>query len=130
MSKSKLQTEIALSTTKAEYIGLSYALREVIPLMELLKEMKEKGFDVRNHKVKFHCRVFEDNSGAIEMALVQKWRPRTKHLATKLHHFRSYVNSGEISVHKIDASLQPADVLTKPLNSELLKHHRKTIMGW
>ena len=80
--------------------------------------MKEKGFDVLDHKVKVHCRVFEDNSGAIEMVVVHKWRPRTKHIATKLHHFRSYVNSGEISVHKIDTSLQPADVLTKPLNSE------------
>ena len=97
--------------------------------MELLKEMKEKGFEVLDHKVKVYCRVIEDNSGAIEMAVVHKWRPRTKHLATKLHHFRSYVNSGEISVHKIDKSLQPVDVITKPLNSELLKRHRKTIMG-
>ena len=85
--------------------------------MELLKEMKEKGFDVLDHKVKVHSRLFEDNSGAIEMTVVNKWRPRTEHLATKLHHFRSYVNSGEISVHKIDTSLQPADVITKPLNS-------------
>ena len=59
--------------------------------MELLNEMKEKGFDVLDHKVKVHCRVFEDNSGAIEMAVVHKWRPCTKHLATKLHHFRSYI---------------------------------------
>ena len=81
VSKSQLQTEIALSTTEAEYTGISYALREAIPLMELLKEMKEKGFDVLDHKVKFHCRVFEDNSGAIEMAVVHKWRPRTKNLA-------------------------------------------------
>ena len=130
VSKSQLQTEIAICTTEAEYTGLSYALREFIPLMELLKEMKEKGFDVLYHKIKVHCRVFKDNSGAIEMVVVHKWRPRTKHLATKLHHYRSYVNSGEISVHKIDASLQPADVLTKPLNSELLKRNRKTIMGW
>ena len=98
--------------------------------MELPKEMKGKRFDVLDHKVKVHCRLFEDNPGAIEMAVVHKWRPRTKHLATKLHHFRSYVNSGEISVHKIDTSLQPAEVLTKTLNSELLKRHRKTIMGW
>ena len=98
--------------------------------MEVLKEMKDNGFDVLYHKVKVHCRVFEDNAGAIEIAVVHKWRPRTKHLATKLHHFRSYVNSGEISVHKIDTSLQPADVLTKPLNYELLKRHRKTIMGY
>ena len=87
VSKSQLQTEIILSTIEAEYTGLSYAQREVIPLMELLKEMKEKGFDVLDHKVKVHCIVFEDNSSAIEMAVVHKWRPRTKHLATKLHHF-------------------------------------------
>ena len=98
--------------------------------MELLKETKKKGFDVLDHKVKVHCRVFEDNSEAIEMTVVHKWRPRTKHLATKLHHFRSYVHSGKISVHKIDTSLQPADILTKPLNTELLKCHQKTIMGW
>ena len=129
VSKSQLQTEIALSTTEAEYTGLSYSLSEAIPLMELLKEMRKKGIDVIDHKVKVHFKVFEDNSGAIEMAVVHKWRPRTKHLSTKLHHFRSYVNSGEVSVHKIDTSLQPADVLTKPLNSELLQRHQKTIMG-
>ena len=89
--------------------------------MELLKEMKGKGFDVLDHKVKVHCIFFKDNSGAIEMAVVHKWRPHKKHLAMKFHHFRSYVNSGEISVHKIDTSLQPAYVLTKPLNSELFK---------
>ena len=130
VSKSQLQTEISLSTTEAEYTGLSYALIEAIPLMVILKEMKRKGFNILDHKVKVHCRVFEDNSGAIEMAVFHKSRPRTKHLATKLHHFRSYVNSGEISVHKIDTSLQPADVLTKPLNTELLKRHLKTVMGW
>ena len=40
--------------------------------------------------------MFKDNSGAIEMAVVHKWIPRTKHLATKLHHFQSYVNCGEV----------------------------------
>jgi len=37
MWKSQLQTEIALSSTESEYTGLSYALREAIPIMELLK---------------------------------------------------------------------------------------------
>ena len=92
--------------------------------------MKGKGLYVLDHKVKVHCRVFEDNSRAIEMAVVHKWTPRTKHLATKLHHFRSYVNFVGISIHKIDMSLQPVDVLTKTLNSKLLKRHRNTIMGW
>ena len=35
---SKLQTEIALSSTKAEYIALSTATREVIHLVDFLQE--------------------------------------------------------------------------------------------
>lgn len=128
--KSQLQTEIALSTTESEYTGLSYALREAIPIMELLKEMKEHGFDVLDHRPRVHCRVFEDNSGALEIATTHKWRPRTKHLAVKLHHFRDYVVRKEISIHKINTESQPADILTKPLRAELLKKHRKAIMGW
>lgn len=128
--KSQLQHDIALSTTEAEYTGLSYALREAIPIMNLLKEMKERKFDVSNKIAKVHCKVYEDNSGAIEIAREEKYRPRTKHLNCRLHHFRSYVDSGEISVHKIDTYLQPADILTKPLSEDDFTRHRKTMMGW
>ena len=93
--KSQLQTEIALSSTESEYTGLSYALRETIPIMELLNEMQKHGFPVVKEKARVHCRVFEDNSGAIEMAKVHKFRPRTKHINVKLHHFRDYVERGE-----------------------------------
>ena len=48
--KSQLQTEIALSSTKSEYTGLSYALREAIPRMTLLEELKEDGFPVDKKK--------------------------------------------------------------------------------
>ena len=36
--KSKLQTEIALSTTESEYISLSQSIRDLIPLREMLIE--------------------------------------------------------------------------------------------
>lgn len=111
--KSQLQTEIALSTTESEYTGLNYALRETIPLMELLKEMKEHGIPVLDHRPKVHYRVFEDNGGALEIASVHKWRPRIKHLCTKLHHFRSYVTGKEITIHPIDTTEQPSDIFTK-----------------
>jgi hypothetical protein len=34
---SKMQTEIALSTTEAEYIALSQAMREVLPIIWLME---------------------------------------------------------------------------------------------
>jgi hypothetical protein len=128
--KSQLQGEICLSTTEAEYTGMSYALREAIPIMEMLKEMKALGFPVRTTQSRVHCRVFEDNSGALEMAQTHKYRPRTKHISTKLHHFRDYVARKEITIHPIDTKQQPADFLTKPLNESQLTIHRKTVMGW
>jgi hypothetical protein len=42
----KLQSQIALSTTKAEYIAMSQALRDLIPVINLLQEMKERNFKV------------------------------------------------------------------------------------
>jgi hypothetical protein len=55
----KMQQEIALSSTEVEFIGLSYALRTTIPIMELLKEFHKNGHRMQR---------FEDNSGAIEIA--------------------------------------------------------------
>ena len=99
--------------------------------MELLKEMRNEGFDVTGTKAKVHCKVFEDNSGALEMAKTHKFRPRTKHLNVKLHHFRRYVDeTKEITIHKIHTKDQPADMLTKPLKWEDLNRHREFAMNW
>jgi len=127
---SKLQTHIALSTTEAEYMALSAALRDVIPLMELAKEMQQRGFLITSTVPRIHCKVFEDNSGAIEIATTHKYRPRTKHINTQYHHFRHYVDNGEITIHAIDTKDQAADMLTKPLNQAPLHKHRQFIMGW
>jgi transposase InsO family protein len=128
--KSQLQTEIALSSTESEYTGLSYALRDAIPIMELLKEMKELKFPIRSATPKVHCKIFEDNSGALEIASVHKFRPRTKHLNVKLHFFRDYIIRKEITVNPIHTSQQLADYLTKPVNKEILDILRPQVMGW
>ena len=65
-----MQTEIALSSTDAEYIALSHTLRNTIPLMELLKELQSKKIGFPKNSPGIHCKIFEDNSGAIEIAKV------------------------------------------------------------
>ena len=127
---SKLQTLIALSSTEAEYISLSTSLRETIPIIELLREIRDQGFDIKSSKPTVHCKVFEDNSGALEIATIHKVRPRTKHLNVQLHHFRQYVGQGDITIHKIDTTDQKADILTKSLPIALFVKHRLAIMGW
>ena len=77
-----------------------------------------------------HCKVFEDNTGAIEIVKNHKFRPQTKHINGRLHHFCDCATRVDISIHKIDTKKQPADMLTKPLALDLLKIHRKRIMRW
>ena len=98
--------------------------------MQTLKEMMDNGFPIGKSQGTIFCRVLEDNSGAVEMAMHHKYRPRTNHLNMKLHHFRDYVNRGEVQVHHISTERQPADLLTKGLNEKLTARHRKAIMGW
>ena len=127
---SKLQSVIALSSSESEFIALSTALRDIIPAMNLLKEMHQRGWKVPGIQPKVHCRVFEDNSGALEMAVKEKFRPRTKHVNAKFHHFRSYVASGDIAVSPIRTAKQPADYMTKSLSASVLREHRYTVQGW
>ena len=98
--------------------------------MDVIKEMKKHKIIDKISTPKIHCQVFEDNSGALEMAKNHKYRPRTKHLNVKYHHFRDYVEQSKISIHKIDTSKQLADYLTKPVSQEIMEHHRPKVMGW
>lgn len=127
---SKLQTEIALSSTEAEYIAISSAKREVIPLLRLMDEVKQHGLPINVGKSQVHCRIFEDNSGALEMARAPKIRPRTKHINIKYHHFLSFVTAGLLSLHAVTSEEQFADIFTKPLADIPFIKHRKAIMGW
>lgn len=68
---SKLQTKVSLSMTSAEYVALSLAMREVLPLMQLLLKFFDHGMiDVVQPTI--HCKVFKDNEGAIKIAKAPK----------------------------------------------------------
>ena len=126
---SRLQTEIALSTAEAEYIALSQSLRDVIPLITLLKEINTV-FPVHVKTPTFVCKVHEDNQSCITMATASKFSPRTKHIALKYHHFRSYVKNGTIQITYCRMTEQKADILTKPLSDDLFFKLRYMLCGW
>ncbi len=87
--KSKLQTEIVLSTAEAEYIALSSALREVIPLLAVMEEIALKEvipllivmeeisnvFPLMMNQTNFFCKVWEDNQSCIAIVTSQKCMP-------------------------------------------------------
>jgi hypothetical protein len=95
---SKLQTEIALSTTEAEYIALSQAMRDLLPTQTLVQEVQE-ALDIHlSGPPKTLSTVFEDNQGAVALAQALKLNPWTKHIGIKYHFFRDYVANGNLVI--------------------------------
>jgi hypothetical protein len=127
---SKLQTEVALSLTEAEYNALSESLRHVRFLMQIVDEAKEVGWETFVGTPMVHCKVFEDNSGALEMSRLPKMRPHTKHLCVRLHHFREHVRLGKITIQHISSEKQLADIATKPQPTDLFVAQREAILQW
>ena len=127
---SKIQSLIALSTCESEYIALSTALRDVLSLMNLLKELKQHGIPIPFTHPHVKCKVFEDNAGAIQVATNPKLRPRTKYLSVKLHHFVHHVRNKDITIQHISSKEQLADIFTKPLPRDQFRYLRKKILHW
>jgi hypothetical protein len=97
-----LQTEIALSTAGAEYIAMPSTLREVIPLMPLMKELHTVSvLPVHRSKPNFFCKVHKDNQSTIKMANNDKFTPQTKHIALICNHFCRYVKQWHIETNTV-----------------------------
>jgi len=126
---SKLQTEVALSTTEAEYIALSQSMREVIPIIQLMDELKPL-IDFYNPMPEICCKLFKDNRSCIIMAESARLTPRMKHIAIKCHHFRQFVQKGMVKIYPISTREQLVDIFSKPLNEGQFKYLRELFLGW
>ena len=128
--KSKPQSITALSTTEAEYIALSSALREVIGIIHLLEDLNKEGLPIHCATPIVRCRTFEDNMSCLKMATNHKTRPRTKHLSIRLHHFRSHIVRKIITIEHVSTKEQLADIFTKPLPRDQFRKLRDILMSW
>jgi hypothetical protein len=134
--QSKLQTEIALSTAEAEYILLSQALRETLPMMQLVKEINVI-FPLYLPQPKFVIKVREDNQSCIAMAQNPKFFCRTKHIALKYHHFCKHVitqsnPNGFLSIEYCSTATddQIADIFTIPFWDDIFFKLRDLLLNW
>ena len=130
---SKLQTEISLSTMQAEYVALSTAMRDLIPMRRLMTELCDVYGIVRDEKSTMST-VWEDNNGALALANADlpKMTPQSKYFATKYHWFRQYIGAsgGSVEVKRVCSKDQKADIFTKPLGPGKFPAARKMLLGW
>jgi Reverse transcriptase (RNA-dependent DNA polymerase) len=136
---SKLQSEISVSTMEAEYIALSTALRDLVPLREIIHEVAAALGLMEALSCCAHSTIFEDNNGALALATTPKLTPRSKHIGVKYHWFKQFVmkehedgQSGKrfIKIKKVASSEQKADIFTKGLPREAFVNNRNLLLGW
>ena len=95
---SKMQTQVALSTMEAEYVALSQAMRDLIPIREILKEFMAVVFEIQP-SIAYHAHsksfsnvaegtvpyhaidqsiLYEDNHDCLKFARMAQLSPLTK----------------------------------------------------
>jgi hypothetical protein len=100
-SLSQLQTEVALSTTEAEYITLNLVMQELIPLKAFLKESTPV-LQLTTNQPLIHWKACANDSRCLfegtpyELAKAPKLYHHTKHNALKYDHFRQHIVNGTI----------------------------------
>jgi hypothetical protein len=129
---SKLQTDQTLSSTAAEYVAFSMAMREVLPMRALLEEISSKIELKCSPTTLVKSTIFEDNQGCLSLVNVPKMSTRNKYLALKYHFFRTALiqSKGQIVARYVKTTEQRADILTKGLPQAQFETIRKLLMGW
>ena len=118
---SKKQDRVALSSTEAEYISLSIATQEAIHLRRILAELGEN--------ISGPTKIMQDNQGSIRIANDFISNRRTKHIKVKYLFTREAIEDGEIEVEYLPTAEMPADILTKPVGTNILERHLPIFFG-
>ena len=111
--KTNLQSVVALSITKAEYIVVTEAIKEGLWLKGIISELLR--IDV---KVRLMC----DSQSAIHLAKNPSHHERTKHIDVRYHFIREILEKEEISLIKVVEEENAADMFTKAIPMSKLHH--------
>ena len=106
---SKKQSVMALSSTEAEYIGITHTAKEATWICYLLSELYSP--QILDYPIIIHC----NNKSAIELAKNATFHSRTKHIAICYHYICEALNTGIISLEHLGTDDMPADMFTKAL---------------
>ena len=109
---------------EAKYITLSQAMRDMIPLIELLTEISCI-FSINCLTPQIKCKVFEDNESYIAITRIQMFSPRTQLIPIKYYHFRHYVDNKIVEIIPIGTTEQTADIFTKLSTEEVFVYIRR-----
>jgi hypothetical protein len=119
--KSKLQKPLALSSSEAEYYGMSEAAKDVKFVAMILEAI--------GIKIELLIIMYCDNVGAIFMAENATATARTKHVDARYQFVREYVENGFLKIVFVNSKENKAEMFTKNVLSELYDKHKGTFIA-
>ncbi len=102
---SRLQDTVALSSVESEYIAVSTTAQEQAHLQQLLKDL--------NIPQNGSTTVYQDNQGAMHLAMNDATTRRSKHIDIRYHFIRQQVEKKMIKLEYLPTNEMTADFLTK-----------------
>ena len=115
MWRSRGQRSVTLSSSEAEYVALSEAVKEIKFVYQLLTCL--------GIKVKLPIIVRVDNVGAIFMSENVTSKGRTKHVDIRYHFVREFVEENFIKIIFVKTKENDADIFTKNVDSNTYETH-------
>jgi hypothetical protein len=119
--RSKSQRGVTLLSIKAVYVGISEAIKEVKFIYFLLCDF--------HIKVILPIIIKTDNIGAIFMAENSLTGVRTRHVDTRYHFIREFIEDGFIMVEFVRSVEKDADIFTKNVIHDLYVKHTKNFLA-
>ena len=119
--RSKGQRSVALSSTEAEYVAISEAAKEIKFIYYLLTDI--------HVKVKLPIVVKTDNVGAIFMSENASTGVRTRHVDTRYHFVREFIEDGFIKIEFVRSVENDSDVFTKNVSQEIYQKHMNKFLA-
>ena len=110
-----------LSSTEAEYVAISEAVKEIKFMYYLLRDI---GFDVELPII-----VRTDNIGALFMSQNASTGVRTRHVDTRYHFIRENAEDGIIKIEFVRSVDNDSDIFTKNVTQETYEKHVKKFLG-
>ena len=108
---SKLQHVVSLSTTKAQYVATTEAIKEMIQLQRFMEQLGKK---------QEISRLYSDSQSSIHLAKNLAFHSKTKHIQLKYHFIRYVLDEELLKLEKIHTGQNPAYMLTKEVTGEKL----------
>ena len=111
---------MALSSTEAEYMGISAATCESRWISDLLHQLLGSYLPIT---------IYCDNQSAIARIMSDTYSERTKHIDIRHHYIKQYVKNDSIKLLWINTEEQLADILTKTLNKISYTHFTQSLLS-